>query len=173
MLMLAAACEKYDFADDGEDPDEADVARPVATGEGTATSPYTVEDMLETDFAATGEPCWVIGYVVGATYRTISNAEFSALTQYTANLLLSGDSLCTDYRECLPVELSSTSLQKKFALPYNPQGFRQCAMFYGLPGRYFNVNGLRNVSAGHWWYGFDLQLIHSTPEEWKDSTISL
>ena len=172
-LSLTAACEKYDFTDEERKEVKTEVARPIAIGEGTASSPYTVEDMLEGNLTGTDGSCWVIGYVVGATYRTISNAEFTASTSYTANVLLAGDSMCTDYRKCLPVELSSTSIKNKFALPHNPQGFRQCATFYGRPARYFNTNGLRNVSAGHWWYGLDIQLIDPHPQEWSDTTILL
>ena len=173
MLTLTSACEKYDFTDDEGKGDAPEVSRPIATGEGTAASPYTVREVLEADLTSTNGSCWVIGYVVGATYRAIANADFSASTSYTANILLAGDSTCTDCRKCLPIELSSTGLQKAFALPYNPQGFRQCATFYGRPARYFNVNGLRSISAGHWWYGLDIQQINPTPEEWRDTTILL
>ena len=172
-LALTAGCEKYDFTDEGgSGKDSEELTPPTDTGKGTAEAPYTVEDMMTLEAAQSGGACWVIGYVVGATYRTMNNAEFTSATDYSANILLAGDSLCTDSRSCLPVELSSTSLQKKFALPYMPQGFRQCVVFCGKPARYFNVNGLRNISTGHWLWGFDIQQIHPTPEEWNDSTIS-
>ena len=172
-LALTAGCEKYDFTE-GEDSgkESEELAPPTDTGKGTAEAPYTVEDMMSSELVQSGGACWVIGYVVGATYRTMNNAEFTSATDYSANVLLSGDSTCTNPQRCLPVELSSTSLQKKFALSYNPQGFRQCVMFYGKPARYFNVNGLRNISTGHWLWGFDIQQINPTPEEWNDTTIS-
>ncbi|MCR4920842.1 MAG: DUF6359 domain-containing protein [Bacteroidaceae bacterium] len=172
-LTLTAGCEKYDFTEDGTTrKEEEDFAPPTDAGKGTAEAPYTVEDLLSADLTKSGGACWVIGYVVGATYRTMNNAEFAPDANYSANVLLAGDSLCTSSQRCIPVELSSTSLQKKFALPHNPQGFRQCAMFYGKPARYFNVNGLRNISAGHWLWGFDIQQINPIPEEWNDTTIS-
>ena len=45
-LSLTAACEKYDFTDEERKEVKTEVARPIAIGEGTASSPYTVEAML-------------------------------------------------------------------------------------------------------------------------------
>ena len=168
-LTCLTACQEYDFSEEEGEDEEWSV--PIGTGEGTKVRPFTVSSLLRTAHSSE-EECWVIGYVVGATYQTMEMADFSSSTTYTRNILLSNDSLCTDIDACLPVELSSTSLQKKYALPHHPDGFHQCVMLLGTPATYFKKNGLRNIHAGHWLYGFDLRTILPKPEEWQKETIT-
>lgn len=170
LAAALSACQKYDFSEEAELSPDEEWRMPVGTGEGTVLRPYTAEDIRSGNFSS-GEECWVIGYVVGAAYQSIANSEFSPSTTFTRNILLSSDSICTSYMSCLPVELSSTSLQKRFALPHNPQGFRQCLMLRGTPRTYYNKNGLRDIRTGHWMYHFDISSIHPRPQEWKRDTI--
>lgn len=168
-LMLAVSCEKVDLSKDEAAASDIEWSGPpTGTGEGTAQKPYTVKDIQTLSLAEAGQ-CWVIGYVVGATYRSLNEAMFTPTTSYTSNILLSGDSLCSDTRNCIPVELSSKKMQKSFALPQNPSGFRQCAVFHGTAARYFSKNGLRDIDAGHWLYGFDIQTVCPTPQVWGDT----
>ena len=172
-LLLAVACEKVDLTKEETTGGNVEWSGPpIGTGEGTAQKPYTVEEIQTLPMGETGQ-CWVIGYVVGATYRSMNEAMFTSATSYTSNILLSGDSLCEDIRNCIPVELNGKKMQKAFALPQNPAGFRQCAVFHGTAARYFSKNGLREIDAGHWLLGFDIQAICPTPQEWEDTVIVL
>lgn len=172
-VCLTIACNTMDFSEDitgtPQMPQPGTIPPPCGTGLGTSDQPYTVEDFLLGRNAAESSSCWIIGYVVGATYQSISNAEFNQETSYTTNILLAADSTCKKADQCIPIELKGTQMQKTFALPHNPSGFRQCAMFYGLPGKYFKKPGLRNTSSGVWLYGFDISSI--TPENWQTDSI--
>lgn len=169
-LFFASACETMDFSEDeGDDTHTESTNKPNGTGKGTQELPLTVEDILYNRLPVDASSCWVIGYVVGATYQSMNNAEFRMSTSYTTNILLATDSTCTSAEYCIPVELKGTQMQKAFALPHNPSGFRQCAMFNGMPGKYFKKQGLRNAAKGTWLYGFDISNI--TPEDWQTDSI--
>ena len=166
-LLAVASCEKLDFSEEevsgGDVPVTIDI---IGTGEGTMEKPYTVEDIQAGEmFGNTGES-WVIGYVVGATYSSMKNATFGPYTYYSSNILLSSDSLCNDPAKCIPVELSSADVKRRFSLSENEKGFRKCLLVRGWPALYFKVNGLRSVSAGMWIQGYDLQGILRQNDGW-------
>lgn len=140
------------------------------TGEGTILRPFTANDIIENKFNNSGTSVWVLGYVIGATYRTMNNSIFSDTTQYCSNILISTDSTCTNIEKCIPVELSNQKLQKSYSLPYNPSGFRKCILLHGTPKTYFNRNGLRNIDEGHWMYGFDISTIKPDIQKWDTIT---
>lgn len=90
-LLLAVACEKVDLTKEETTGGNVEWSGPpVGTGEGTAQKPYTVEEIQTLPMGETGQ-CWVIGYVVGATYRSMNEAMFTSATSYTSNILLSAD----------------------------------------------------------------------------------
>ena len=173
--MLAATglllgCEKVDIGDDDatEDANENFLSiKPTSSGLGTQDAPLLVEQILRGDDIPSGES-WVIGYVVGSTYRSMAMADFSGKASYTSNVLLSSDSLCADADRCIPVELATNAMQRLLSLPHNPSHHRQCAMVYGKPERYFSRNGLRNTSIAYWLPGFCLSDIITLPSEWND-----
>lgn len=169
-VLLLAACQQTDFNLEPEGGQSHTlVQRPCGTGHGTAEQPFTTEDILNGNAPQDTASCWVIGYVVGATYQSIQNAEFKQHTTYTTNILLASDSTCTDIEKCIPIELKGAKMQKAFALAHNPNGFRQCAMLQGTIGTYFRKTGLRHTTAGHWLHGFNLS--HITPQEWQTDSI--
>lgn len=167
-LCLFAACEKADFDEDTpDDTPPTAAAPPTSSGLGTQESPLTVEQVLRGDTLPT-QPLWLVGYAVGSTYRSMSNARFETVTTYATNLLLASDSLCTDAARCIPVELPTSAMQRELSLSQHPDCHRRCIMVCGTPGRYFSHNGLRNVSAGYWLPGFDLSTIVTAPSEWEE-----
>jgi len=169
-----AGCQKLDFSETEEDVDDTpENLTFIGTGEGTMEAPYTVGDILGGKTEKSTDGCWVIGYVVGATYSSIKNAQFDALTYYESNILLASDSMCQDYLECVPVELNTKAMKEKCGLPSNPERWRKCLLVKGTPGLYFKVNGLRRAAAGHWLGQFDIKSILSEPEEWTLDTIPM
>lgn len=172
IVLLSTACEKVDLSEfnNGDTPGNHSVVSsnlPASVGEGTQDAPYTVDQIIDGDLPA--ESLWLIGYVVGSTYRTLSNASFTIPTTYTSNILLSFDSACTSVERCIPVELSTTALQKAVGLASNSERHRQCAMVQGIPNRYFSTNGIRNVSAAYWLPGFDISTIDPRPTPWEET----
>lgn len=172
-LLFATSCNTIDFDAESHKNGQLSgkhIQRPWGIGLGTPEQPYMVEDILHKNYPSHTPSCWIIGYVVGATYQNLKNAQFSKNTTYTTNILLASDSTCTHIEECIPIELKGTKMQASFALPHNPKGFRQCVMLNGTPGEYFKKTGLRNITGGEWFYGFDISEI--VPDEWQTDTIS-
>ncbi len=165
-LCLLSACEKVDVEAEKENPD-VEQLRPTSLGEGVQSSPYTVSQIIEGK-ATTGSTVWVIGYAVGSTYRTMSNALFTAETSYTSNILLANNSSCNATESCIAVELSTTAIQQALSLAYNPNHHRHCIMVCGQASRYFSQPGIRNVKDGYWLPNFDPSALNSSPTEWDE-----
>ncbi len=171
-VLALSSCQKIDLAEEnGNIQEEIQKISIFGTGQGSMNCPYTVEDILSDSIPLGNENIWVIGYVVGSTYRSLNAAEFSPNTNYTSNILISSDSLCTDVKKCIPVELASGEWKKKFSIPSVPQGFRKCVLLQGTPKLYFYKNGLRNICAGHWLFGFDISTVNNTPQDWEITVI--
>lgn len=172
LVLLLPSCQKMTLDEEPEGEAGHLSQPPSGTGLGTEKCPFTVGDVLSGTASHAGKPVWVAGYAVGAAYRTLAAADFSASTAYSSNILLSADSLCTDASRCIPVELSTAKWQNLLSLPANPSGYRQCVLVQGTPSTYYKTSGLRKVCAGRWLYGFDLSSVSHDPEEWDTDTIS-
>lgn len=169
--LLMVACQKVDLTEDPEDKPDAPTVNPevlatslLGTGEGTMSMPYTVSDIRSMSLDA-AQPVWVIGYMVGTAPSKMSAASFAIDAANRSNMLLSGDSLCTDTARCIPVELKTDKLRKQLALPDNRTHFRQCVLLCGTPSVYLYRKGLRSITAAQWLDGFDISTI--APEEWE------
>ena len=167
-LFFATACEKIDLEKEGEGNEPAFTQIvPQRSGEGTQEAPLMVEQVINGD-TLSSRYYWVIGYVVGSTYRSINNATFEASTTYASNILLASDSTCTSVDKCIPVELKSNKMQQIASLPNNPGRHRQCIMVQGQYGRYFSRPGLRDTRAAYWLPGFDVASIVTAPIQWDE-----
>lgn len=165
VVCILCGCEKIDIDEPNDSP--TDNVIPTSLGLGTQNSPYTIEQVQKGEVST--DVSWFIGYVVGSTYSTMSNAIFEAETTYTSNILLSSDSLCQTTEKCVPVELGSSSVQKKLSLPYHSECFRQCVMVKGQFLRYFRTNGVRNVVDGYFLPSLSLSTLkNATPAEWQE-----
>ena len=165
VICLLCGCEKIDI--DELDNSSTDYVVPTSLGLGTQNSPYTIEQILTEEVPT--DMSWFIGYVVGSTYSTMKNALFKAETTYTSNILLSSDSTCQSIDNCIPIELSTSSIQKKLSLPYNSEYFHHCVMVKGQMLKYFRTNGVRNVEVGYWLPSLDLSTLkNATPADWQE-----
>jgi len=154
-----------DISEEGTD-EEFEFTIPTRSGEGTIDAPFTVEQYLSSD--SIPQNCWIIGYAVGSTYRSMSNAVFSIDTLYNTNIILADDTTCENTTLCVPVELKNTSIQERLSLQYQSQHFHDCVMVFGTCGKYFYQLGLRNVTAGYWLEDFDIKTINPSPQEWEE-----
>ena len=165
-FCILYACEKVDVDAEDNTTDVASV-RPTSLGEGTQSSPYTVPQIINEQIS-TGNTVWVIGYAVGSTYRSMSNALFAAETTYTSNILLAESPSCTNTSACIAIELTTTAIQQSLSLAYHPQGYRQCIVVCGQIGRYFGQPGIRNTKSGYWLPDFDTSVLDPSPTEWDE-----
>lgn len=167
-IGMLSACQHMNFDDiDPEDTPSADaIEQPLHTGQGTLTAPYTVSDFLGKD--SLSGTCWIIGYVVGSTYSTMSNALFTVPTEYKTNILLAADSICESTSLCVPVELKSNAMREGFNLVQNPDHLGDCILIYGTVGKYFSQPGLRSASQAKWFPGLDINSINPLPQDWKE-----
>lgn len=169
VALMVLACERPDLDTPKEKGTQAVALQPLGHGLGTQESPLTAGDVLAGLTAEGGATnCWVMGYAVGSTYRTMNNAQFSVPTTYAANVLLADDSLCMDADLCVPVELAGTASQGLFSLASCPQMWRRLLVVRGTAGRYFSRPGLRAASLGYWLPDFDLATISPVPTPWEE-----
>lgn len=176
IVLLSAvalcACQKIDLAEATSDSNnKTDIPIPTGVGEGTAEKPWTVEQVMNGDVEFSREG-WVIGYAIGAAYKTIGNYSLSADHTYVTNIILSNEPVQEEYTIFIPAELPTKAMKEAFALPYNKSKLQKCVMLHGVAGRYFNVNGLRRCDAGRWLEGFNLTTLDPHPEEWTDTLIT-
>lgn len=156
-----SGCTKYAFDEPEEEKrtGEIKVVHPIASGRGTQLRPLSVSQVLSGMEPERTSGAWVMGYAVGATRQSMSNATFDASTDIVRNVLLSDDSLCTNTDSCIAIEFTTTSFQKQFSLMEHPEKHRQALVVCGQWGIYFNRRGLRSVSAGYWLPGFDFSTL--------------
>lgn len=170
--LALCACQKIDLAEaTSGSNDEKEITTPIGVGAGTAEKPWTVEQVAtgNVDF---GQEGWVIGYAIGAAYRTIDNYSIGADHTYVTNILLANEPIQDTCKIYIPAELSTKAMKEAFALPYNKTKFQKCVMLHGATGRYFNVNGLRRCDAGRWFEDLNLDSLKKLgPEEWQTDTL--
>lgn len=175
--MMAVGCSGVNLDDDPATAEgatsqaEADIPVPSLSGQGTADAPYSVEQLTQVQ---SGDEAWVIGYIVGSAYQSMSNISFTVPTTYKTNLILASrqDVEEDDNDILLPVELKS-SLQAVVSLQACPDNLHRCIMLKGTPGPYYSTAGLRAADA----YkllppDFDLSSLASGAEQWDVEDIT-
>ncbi len=166
LILLCYGCQKYDWGDLDADI-QTSVVHPVGHGRGTQEYPFAVADVLAGD-AANAQSCWVMGYAVGSTSRSMSNALFTVPTTWSQNILLSDDSLCTDVADCIAVQFTTQKMKDAFSLFSRPDMHAQAVVLYGEMGVYLNQPGLRQASDGYWLPAFDLSQVNVQPIPWDE-----
>ncbi len=167
--IALTGCQLEDLTEDtAQETEEDELVYPVGHGQGTQLRPYTPDDLLAGK-AESGQQVWVMGYAVGSTYRSLSNAIFSVPTTYESNILLANDTLCTDAAQCIAVELSTSTIKEQFALSNQPQRLHQLVVFQGTAGTYFSQAGLRQAATGYWFPDYFPSLSDTGTEEWEEN----
>ena len=151
------SCEKVEIpvASDEEATDEGGAgASPVVaitgTGEGTASCPYAVADLLAFE-AFPDVPVWTAGYVVGYVDGSLKNAVFSMEGAVQSNILIADRPGETEVEACLPVELNTDKLHSGISLYYNPDSLGRYIVLQASVQSYFRVAGLRKVKQFRWY----------------------
>ncbi len=164
--IALTACEHYDFEKKESSEEENHITSPSRTGAGTSDAPFTVSELIEGADTLIGKEVWVIGYAVGETYRSMSNATFTPPFQYTTNIILSHKQQCALSSQCIPVELSTKTMKDAIALSNHPEHYRHCIMISGRVQPYFSVTGLRSINAYCWLPHYIIE--SSSPTEWNE-----
>ena len=161
---LTGGCEKVElpsesFSQGVTEPSDADssglITAPITgTGQGTVVRPYTVTDLLEGGDTLMNHQLWVLGYVVGWTYQSLSNAEFTAENAEETNVLLADNPEEDDPYGCLPVRLTSAKWKKAIGLKQNPDSLGRCIRVLGLVGRYMTLTSITEVHDYQWLGGW-------------------
>lgn len=114
---------------------------------GTKEKPYTVAEAIA--LGSTDAPAWVEGYIVGTSTGGATFApSFTTDGAVASNLLLAASADETDPSKLFPVQLSSTSPERaKLNLKDNPSNFHKKVKIEGTLKAYFNMPGMRDVTA--------------------------
>lgn len=158
--VLTGGCEKVELPSasvsqgtsepsDG-DSSEKEIAPITGTGQGTATRPYTVADLLEGGDTLMNCQIWVIGYVVGWTERVLSKAEFTAEGAKDNNVLLADAPDEDNPYFCIPVRLTSEKRKNAIGLKQNPDSLRHAIRVLGVVGTYMKAVSLVEVDDYQW-----------------------
>lgn len=148
------SCEKVTFPE--PDPEGQDTEQPEDTlvledaGEGSLQAPATVNDLLLRPGDFLGRACWVAGYIVGYTERTMKNASFMAEGAVQSNILLADDPGEMEPDFCVPVELKTDKWKTALSLAHQPENLGKRVAVHGLVKTYFSVTGVRSMESFRW-----------------------
>lgn len=109
---------------------------------------YTVSEAMDVNPSDT--PIIVRGYIIGATSRSMNNAQFSAPFTYTSNILImdkpNTDGFDMDEVNIMPVKISdATSTKRALNLKDHPEYLNQKITICGFRKEYLHSAGLVNV----------------------------
>ncbi len=166
VLLLCCGCQKFEL-DNSEAGEPSAPVFPIGHGRGTQQYPLTVAD-IKAGKVDSGQLCWVMGYAVGTTYRSMSNALFTVPTEWSQNILLSDDSLCIDAAGCIAVQLTTQEMKNTFSLYACPDMHGQAVVLYGVIGKYLYQLGVSEANDGYWLPGFDLNEVNVQPTPWDE-----
>ena len=139
------------------------VVSPDLGGNGNWDAPLSVAGAYAyytayySDAPDTDKYYWVTGYIVGCVNTTetvfVSNdqtAAFSAPFESQTNLLLAQSPDCTDYTECISVQLPSGAVRNELNLNANGSNLGKEVSIRGYIDKYLGIPGVRSVTHYQW-----------------------
>ena len=116
------------------------------TGEGSADSPFAVNQVISG--AASGTGVWVKGFIVGwIDGKSLADgAKFNGEATIQTNLLLADNANETDYTKCIPVQLPAGAVRTALNLQTNPGNYKKEVSLKGDIATYFGAPGLKTVT---------------------------
>ena len=130
--------------------------RNFVVAHGTAAEPeepeeaqeYTVSEALAAYVDGQQIPAIVTGYIVGAVKSAPEkDSQFGADATVATNILISDNPDTNDYTECLIVQLPKGDVRSALNLVDNPGNYNKQVKITGSLEKYFNVAGLKSVTA--------------------------
>ncbi|MDE6345075.1 MAG: hypothetical protein K2L55_00225 [Muribaculaceae bacterium] len=147
---------KYNVLAGGEGGDTPVVPPVTGDGDGTQEKPYTTVNVIAlnptstTEAPAGGAGVWVKGYIVGympsSPKTTLDNTVFAATADLKTNIVLGPTADCTDYTQCIGIQLPSGAVRAALNLQDNPGNLGAAVVLYGDVMKYCSGPGLKNTS---------------------------
>lgn len=150
--MLVAAMTAFTFTSCEDVPEAYEIpgggnggGSTEMTGNGTAESPYTVEDIKKS--GATGSNVFVKAYIVGfVPDKAIDDAKFTAEgCEVASNVLIAASADETSVDNVMPVQLPIGDVRNAINLKDNPANYKQEVVLCGNIEAYFGKTGLKSV----------------------------
>ena len=150
--MLVAAMTAFTFTSCEDVPEAYEIpgggnggGSTEMTGNGTAESPYTVEDIKKS--GATGSNVFVKAYIVGfVPDKAIDDAKFTAEgCEVASNVLIAASADETSVDNVMPVQLPVGDVRNAINLKDNPANYKQEVILCGNIEAYFGKTGLKSV----------------------------
>lgn len=150
--MLVAAMTAFTFTSCEDVPEAYEIpgggnggGSTEMTGNGTAESPYTVEDIKKS--GATGSNVFVKAYIVGfVPDKSIDEAKFTAEgCEVASNVLIAASADETSVDNVMPVQLPVGDVRNAINLKDNPANYKQEVVLCGNIEAYFGKTGLKSV----------------------------
>ena len=150
--MLVAAMTAFTFTSCEDVPEAYEIpgggnggGSTEMTGNGTAESPYTVEDIKKS--GATGSNVFVKAYIVGfVPGKAIDEAKFTAEgCEVASNVLIAASADETSVDNVMPVQLPVGDVRNAINLKDNPANYKQEVVLCGNIEAYFGKTGLKSV----------------------------
>ncbi|MBO5779490.1 MAG: hypothetical protein J6R27_00060 [Muribaculaceae bacterium] len=139
------------------------VISPELGGDGWWNAPLTVDGARAYytayyyDAPVKDEYYWVTGYIVGcvATTETVFTAtdqtvQFDPSFTTDNNMLIATTPDCTDYEQCVAVQLPSGDVRNSLGLASNASNKGKLVTLYGYIDKYLGLAGLRSVTMFNW-----------------------
>ena len=127
---------------------------PAGEGSGTKEDPYSTAKIISLNPTSTTVAVetgiWAQGYIVGSmptggSSTTLSGTVFGLTDAAATNLVLGPDPNCTDYTQCIGVQLP-TSIRGELALANKPENLGKKLAIKGDVMKYCGGPGIKNTS---------------------------
>ncbi len=126
-------------------------------GNGTWQDPMTAYQALLGSTPSDRTENWVKGYIVGWIDVNVTNvlkaetARFDVPATVNTNILIAPDPECTDWAQCVPVQLPSGEVRNALNLADHPENRGEMVSLYGTTGsKYCSIYGVRSVTQYNW-----------------------
>ena len=115
----------------------------------TETQNYTVAEALAAYVDGQQIPAIVTGYIVGTIngQAYTEGCNFSGVAESATNLLIADNAEETNPANCMPVQLPKGDVRSALNLVDNPDNYKKQIKLTGSLEKYFNVAGLKSVTA--------------------------
>ena len=159
MALATASC----FSSCDVNFDNPPVISPDLGGDGKWDSPLTAQGVTAyynayySSAPDASKFYWATGYIVGCVNTTETvfvcndqTAAFAAPFESQSNLLLAPTPDCTDYNQCISLQLPSGNVRNSLNLNGNPSNLGRQVTVRGYIDKYLGIPGLRSVSHFVW-----------------------
>lgn len=108
----------------------------------------TLEDALTVDEFINGDgyagQVYVVGYIVGACTRNISNAQFTPSFTYSTAILLADKKGENNKGKVISIQLKKGKIRDMFNLVEHPENYGRKAYFSGTKNVYLGIYGMKD-----------------------------